>query len=123
MRDRLNRLRRVVAVGAVLAGTLGMGMGGTSVAAQQAAVVVVPCPQGFVCLSENPNGAGRIFRIAQGVTAHLGSVPVAEATNRTSIDYCVIGTFSYLLRPGETRTQDSFVRSVMPRPTGGTCPV
>ncbi|MEE1758947.1 MULTISPECIES: peptidase inhibitor family I36 protein [unclassified Streptomyces] len=122
MRDRLNRLRRVAAVGAVLAGALGTGTGGTAVADQQAAVVV-PCPQGFVCLSENPNGAGRMYRLAQGTAAHLGSVLVAEATNNTSIDYCVIGTFSYLLRPGETQTQDSFVRSVMPRPTSGTCPV
>lgn len=122
MRSRLNRLRRVVAVGAVLTAALGTGMGGTAVAAQKE-VAAVPCPQGFVCLAENPNGTGRVYRIAQGAAAQLGSVRVGEATNSTSIDYCVIGTFSYLLRPGETQTRDSVVRTVTPRPTSGTCPV
>lgn len=120
--SRSSRSGRVAVVGAVLAVALGTGMSGSAVAAED--VAAVPCPVGFVCLSTDFSGAGVIYRIAEGSSARFGSSPrIREATNNTRIDYCVIGSFiSYLLRPGETRTQDGVVRSVIPRPTGGTCP-
>ncbi|MER6155011.1 hypothetical protein ABT147_05625 [Streptomyces sp. NPDC001868] len=118
----MSRSGRAAVVGAVLAVALGTGTTGSAAAAEDAAAV--PCPVGFVCLSTDVGGAGVIYRLAEGTSAHFGSSPrIREATNNTRIDYCVISTFnSYLLRPGETRTQDSAVRSVIPRPTGGTCP-
>ncbi|MFF6782047.1 hypothetical protein [Streptomyces sp. NPDC012510] len=134
MRNRTSRSRRVAAVGAVLAVALGTGVSGaasvrasasTSASAHGAeAALVVPCPFGFVCLAEGASGTGAHYRIAQGTAARFGvSVRVGEATNRTTVDYCVSGSFSYLLPAGETQTRDSLVRSVVPRPTGGTCPM
>ncbi|GAQ60893.1 hypothetical protein [Streptomyces scabiei] len=127
MRNRWNRWNRsnlsgrAAVIGAVLAVALGTGVGGSAAATEDAAAV--PCPTGFVCLSTDLGGAGVVYRVAEGVSAHFASSPrIREATNNTRVDYCVVGSFtSYLLRPGETRTQDSAVRSVIPRPTDGTC--
>ncbi|MEU6801596.1 hypothetical protein [Streptomyces neyagawaensis] len=124
MRNRSSRIRRTAAVGGVLAVVLGTGMTGVATAtAATGSTAVVPCPRGFVCLSETPNGAGRIYRLAQGSSVFFASpVAVGEVTNSTTVDYCVTGTPSYVLRPGQTRTGPNQVRSLSPRPTGGACP-
>ncbi|MFF7261309.1 hypothetical protein ACFZCL_13625 [Streptomyces sp. NPDC008159] len=127
MRKTSSRIRRTAAVGGVLAVVLGTGMTGvaTATTATTAAgsAAVVPCPRGFVCMSEAPNGAGRIYRLAQGSSVSFASpVAVGEVTNSTTVDYCVTGTPSYVLRPGQTHTGPNQVRSLSPRPTGGACP-
>ncbi|WP_079049796.1 hypothetical protein [Streptomyces torulosus] len=126
MRNRSSRIRRTAAVGGVLAVVLGTGMTGVATATATAAegsTAVVPCPRGFVCMSEAPNGAGRTYRLAQASSVFFASpVAVSEVTNSTTVDYCVTGTPSYVLRPGQTQTGPNQVRSLSPRPTGGACP-
>jgi hypothetical protein len=91
--------------------------------ADAGSTAVVPCPRGFVCMSEAPDGAGRTYRLAQGSSVFFASpVAVGEVTNSTTVDYCVTGTPSYVLSPGQTRTGPNQVRSLSPRPTGGACP-
>ncbi|MFF7839669.1 hypothetical protein ACFZC6_12735 [Streptomyces ossamyceticus] len=123
MRNRSSWIRRAAAVGGVLAVVLGTGMTGAATATAAAgSTAVVPCPRGFVCVSESPNGTGRVYHVAQG-TRVVFTFPVAvnEVTNSTAVDYCVTGVSSYVLRPGETRSGPNDVRSLAPLPAGGVC--
>ncbi|WP_216589991.1 hypothetical protein [Streptomyces brasiliscabiei] len=120
MRSGVKGSGRIAVIGVALAGVLAAAAAGTAGAAASA----VPCASGWVCLSENPSGTGRIYSLAQGAVARfVPAARVGEATNSTTVDYCVIGSVSYVLRPGETRTQPSWVNLVTPRTSGGTCPV
>ncbi|MGW0709306.1 hypothetical protein ACWD4G_25685 [Streptomyces sp. NPDC002643] len=118
MRKRVSGLRRVVAVGAVLAGAVGTGLSGTAVAAEDSAAVA--CWSGYLCIQQQLGS--QVLMVRQGEQMTFSpAVPATEVTNMTSVTYCVLGGLNYALPSGGTQTWDSTVSAVAPMPPGGAC--
>jgi hypothetical protein len=120
MRNRSSRSRRFAAAGAVLAVAFGTGMSGAASAAA-GDEAVVSCLRGYVCLQ--PVLGAQPVLVKEGDRAtYSPALRVTAVTNATNTPYCVGGTLSYPLGPGQTQTYDHGVSHVSPA-GGGFCPL
>ncbi|WP_371577539.1 hypothetical protein [Streptomyces sp. NBC_01314] len=121
MRNRSSRLRRIAAVGAVLAVALGTGWSGAASAGAAEDEAVVSCLHGYVCLQ--PLFGAQPVLVKEGDRAtYSPALRVSAVVNATNTAYCIGGSLSYPLGPGQTQTWDHGVNYVSPA-TGGFCPL
>ncbi|MFE9767004.1 hypothetical protein ACFYPC_21195 [Streptomyces sp. NPDC005808] len=119
MRSRLSGIRRLAAVSATVAVSLGTTALGTASAAEDAAAVY--CAKGYVCLLPLL-GSGVPVLVKEGDSAKYDpALTVAEVTNNTALPYCVSGDLSHGLSPGQTHSGTNQVRLVTPS-FSGMCP-
>ncbi|MGW1668843.1 hypothetical protein [Streptomyces sp. NPDC002324] len=123
MRTRSSGSRRAAAVGAVLAVAFGTGMSGATAADASAAgeEAVVSCLRGYVCLQ--PLLGAQPVMVREGDRAtYSPALRVTAVVNATDTPYCVGGTLSYPLGPGQTQSYDHGVNQLSPA-SGSFCPL
>ncbi|MEU6224018.1 hypothetical protein [Streptomyces sp. NPDC047042] len=123
MRRRTRGIRVLVAaVGSTLALGLGTASASASASAAGQGTAAVPCPSGFVCLVST-DGMIRATVMEGATGSLLPAMRAAEITNNTSIWYCVTGTTTRGIAPGDTLfgIDGILVRRLAPSYTG-TCP-
>ncbi|MFE7762667.1 hypothetical protein [Streptomyces sp. NPDC057438] len=121
MRNRSGRSRRAAAVGAVLAVALGTGTSGAAAASGAGEEAVVSCLRGYVCLQ--PLLGSQPVMVREGDrAAYSPALRVTAVVNATNTPYCVGGSLSYPLGPGQTQDYDHAVSRVSPA-GGGFCPL
>ncbi|MFD9039279.1 MULTISPECIES: hypothetical protein [Streptomyces] len=121
MRTRASGSRRAAAVGAVLAVAFGTGMSGATAASAAGDEAVVPCLRGYVCLQ--PLLGAQPVMVREGDRAtYSPALRVTAVVNATNTPYCVGGTLSYPLGPGQTQSYDHGVNQLSPA-SGSFCPL